>query len=293
MINKSHALLFFTFTQQLWSRPAFRSEFTASRETETGKTKTWYFHNLVQFIVIHWVKFWLCQCHYLISCSLPNTRSCQPAKGSCCKNNLLPTLLGRILFVHLCFYHFSSNFWGFLFCPFLFAFPIHKIFQHFLMAPLFLSTLCTSPTGCCNWDSSALSRWVGRSRTGSRHTGCTLQQDKGRCREPRLVRWDQTWPLSSRGVGSGHRWGRQDCRWARWVRPAAWRPAVEPCGPARCVNSKQGEGSPRPSRNHSCSNSPHQIDHGEPWVFPEVRCGRWLHWTAHSREWAQPWAPSP
>ena len=148
MINKSHALLFFTFTQQLWSRPAFRSEFTASRETETGKPKTWHFHNLLQFIVIHWVKFWLCQCHYLISCSLPNTRSCQPAKGSCCKNNLLPTLLGRILFVHLCFYHFSSNFW---------SFPIHKIFQHFLMAPLFLSTLCTSPTGCClrekkRWD---------------------------------------------------------------------------------------------------------------------------------------------
>ena len=89
MINKSHALLFFTFTQQLWSRPAFRSEFTASRETETGKTKTWYFHNLVQFIVIHWVKFWLCQCHYLISCSIPNTRSCQPAwvlaaKTICC-----------------------------------------------------------------------------------------------------------------------------------------------------------------------------------------------------------------
>ena len=80
MINKSHALLFFTFTQQLWSRPAFRSEFTASRETETGKPKTWYFHDLVQFIVIHWVKLWLCQCHYLISCSLPNTRSCQPVR---------------------------------------------------------------------------------------------------------------------------------------------------------------------------------------------------------------------
>ena len=113
LINHMLCLLFFTFTQQLWSRSAFRSEFTASRETETGKPKTWYFHNLVQFIVIHWLKFWLCQCHYLISCSLPNTRSCQPAKGSCCKNNLLPTLLGRILFVHLCFYHFSSNFWSF------------------------------------------------------------------------------------------------------------------------------------------------------------------------------------
>jgi len=288
MINKSHARLFFTFTQQLWSRPAFRSEFTASRETETGKPKTWHFHNLVQFIVIHWVKFWLCQCHYLISCSIPNTRSYQPAwvlaaKTICCPLCKDEHFLSTCAFIT---FHQTSG-------VFLFVFPIHKIFQHFLMALLFLSTLCTSPTGCCNWDSSAPSRWVGMSRTGSRHTGCTLQQDKGRCREPRLARWDQTWPLSSRGAGSGRRWGRQDCRWARWVRPAAWRPAVEPCAPGRCVNSKQGEGSPRPSRNHSCSNSPHQIDHGEPWVFPGVRCGRWLHWTAHSREWAQPWAPSP
>ena len=144
MINKSHALLFFTFTQQLWSRPAFRSEFTASRETETGKPKTWHFHNLVQFIVIHWVKFWLCQCHYLISCSLPNTRSCQPARVLAAKTISCPLCKDEHFWSTCAFitFHQTSG-------VFLFVFPIHKIFQHFLMALLFLSTLCTSPTGCC------------------------------------------------------------------------------------------------------------------------------------------------
>ena len=158
MINKSHALLFFTFTQQLWSRPAFRSEFTASRETETGKPKTWHFHNHLQFIVIHWVKFWLCQCHYLISCSIPNTRSCQPAwvlaaKTICCPLCWDEYCLSTCAFIT---FHQTSG-------VFLFVFPIHKIFQHFLMALLFLSTLCTSPTGCClkekkRWDGVSINQ---------------------------------------------------------------------------------------------------------------------------------------
>jgi len=110
MINKSHARLFFTFTQQLWSRPAFRSEFTASRETETGKQKTWHFHNLVQFIVIHWVKFWLCQCHYLISCSLPNTRSCQPVRVFAAETICCPLCPPVLLSLFIKLLGFSSLF---------------------------------------------------------------------------------------------------------------------------------------------------------------------------------------
>jgi len=132
MINKSHALLFFTFTQQLWSRPAFRSEFTASRETETGKPKTWHFHNLVQFIVIHWVKFWLCQCHYLISCSLPNTRSCQPGRVFAAETICCPLCKDEHFFSTCAFITFHQTFGVFFFVLSSSCFPFTRSSNTFL-----------------------------------------------------------------------------------------------------------------------------------------------------------------
>ena len=95
---------------------------------------------------------------YLAPCQIlevANQRRVLAAKTICCPLCWDEYCLSTCAFIT---FHQTSG-------VFLFVFPIHKIFQHFLMALLFLSTLCTSPTGCClrekkRWDGVSINSLV-------------------------------------------------------------------------------------------------------------------------------------